>query len=250
MRVGDFLRVAVQAFLFPQECVICECWLARPDFSTVCDDCLSQLCPLRAPICRICGVDVPGLVEDSYGLCPECRREAPAFDLCRSWGAYEGNLRRLVRRYKFSGMMRLAVPLAERLASLWESEFSSLSFDWIIPVPTHPRRTRARGFDHTLILSKQLSRAIGCRVLCGGVRRVRNTLPLFGLPPAERRRTLKGAFAVKEAERMAHRNVVVVDDILTTGSTVNEVCGLLRNHTSVDRLAVLTVARVPTTRYL
>ncbi len=117
-----------------------------------------------------------------------------------------------------------------------------IDFDWIVPVPTHPRRRRERGYDHTALLAKGLSRRLNLPVF-KGVRRIRHTAPQFGLDRADRRGNLRGAFAVSRPERLRGASILLVDDVMTTGATVDEISRTLRRDAGVAGIVVLVVAR-------
>ncbi len=186
---------------------------------------------------------MPGNLLDTGYPCLRCRRRPPCFDRARAWGLYQGNLRELLRQYKFQGHPRLAAPLAERLAEAFARYFQTESFDLVTPVPLHVRRERERGFDQTRLLAERLSRRLGIP-LGGKVIRVKRTEPQFGLDLKARRHNLAGAFQVREPESFRRRNVLIVDDIMTTGTTVQELGATLRKSAEVRRIGVLTVARV------
>lgn len=148
----------------------------------------------------------------------------------------------MLRHYKFRGQARLAAPLAERLARAFDRHFAADGWDLLVPVPLHPRRERERGFDQTRLLAARLSRRLGIP-LGGRVVRVKRTEPQFGLDLKDRRRNLAGAFKVGDPERFHHRRVLIVDDIMTTGTTVQELSTALKSAEAAG-IGVLTVARV------
>ena len=164
------------------------------------------------------------------------------FDKASSWGPYQGELRSLLTEYKFRGSRRLDSPLAELLAETFEREFSDAGVNGLVPVPIHPRRIRDRGFDHTLALVRKLAPKLALPIE-QPVKRIRNTAPQYGLDPAARRRNLKGAFALTADLNLSEARLLLVDDILTTGTTAGELSGLLKRG-GCQWTGVLTVARV------
>ena len=111
-------------------------------------------------------------------------------------------------------------------------------------MPLHPRRVAERGFHPTLALARVLAAELRIPVF-RGLKRVRHTPPQFGLGCEDRSRNVAGAFILENVEDLAERHLLLVDDVLTTGSTVNEVCRLLRRKSEVGQIMVLTVARAP-----
>ena len=242
MRIDTLLRKIPQALFFPQACVLCNEWVLNRDFSPLCQTCLLSLEEHNQRICYYCGITLPGSVLETQGTCAACRADTIPFDFARSYGSYAGNLRKLIWKFKFEGHRRLSNPLA----SFLESSLSKAGLPghpaWIVPVPVHPSRKRTRGFDQTALLSRALSRRLRVPVF-RGLRRVKATRPQPGLTVQERRENVREAFSLCESEQLADRDVLIVDDVWTTGITIAEICRLLR-ETSVDRIIVVTLARV------
>jgi len=175
-------------------------------------------------------------------VCALCRAGERSFDWARSTGPYEGKLRDVIRKFKFDGFRRLAYPLARRLANEYSFHRGPFTADSLVPVPLHRRRKRERGFDQTLALARILGSQLGLPVL-RAVRRVRYTAPQFGLDRLERTKNVRGAFKISCDERVAGRRPLLVDDVMTTGATVSEICSLLRKEGHAQEIMVLTVAR-------
>lgn len=153
-------------------------------------------------------------------------------------------MREVIRKFKFEGFQRLALPLAGLLHECWLQSKLELQIDSILPVPLHPKRRRQRGFDQTLLLSRILSRRLKIPIY-RGLRRIRNTNPQFGLDLHERHRNIRGAFALKDPIPIAGSTVLLIDDVLTTGTTVGEISHLLRRESEVNKIVILTLARAP-----
>lgn len=242
VRIVDALSRTLKALLVPQGCALCGVWTLNDDLSPLCRSCLSSFRRLPRPLCHFCGAPTPGCVLEGFAVCRMCRASPQPFDYVRAGGLYEGSLRRALRRYKFDGFQRLAAPLAGfMLEALLESGLE-LDFDWVVAVPSHARRRRQRGFDHTGRLARALSADLAAPVF-KKVRRKRDTAPQFGLNREQRRRNLRGAFEVSGPERLRGSRILLIDDILTTGATVAELCRLLRNQARPKLVFVLVAAR-------
>lgn len=228
------------AVLFPQQCVLCQAWVANPEWSPLCRECREELAPDRLPICHYCGIPVPGELTRESGCCTQCRRTPPPFDWARGWGWFEGDLRRLVHAFKFGGSRRLAHPLSGLLAEVLQRAAEPPP-EWVVAVPCHPQRRRRRGFDQARLLADSLARRLGVP-LFRGVRRTRPTRPQPGLGRTERRRNLRDAFGLRGAKRLRERRVLVVDDVMTSGATVEELSALLR-EAGCRSIGVAVVAR-------
>lgn len=135
-------------------------------------------------------------------------------------------------------------PLSQLLQVTYERQLKGRSPDLLVAVPSHRKRVNERGFDHVGRLVGSLSRRLGLPAF-KGLRREINTLPQFGLDVEERLRNLEKAFSLSGTEDLDGKAVLLVDDVMTTGTTVLRICELLRDQSSVDRIDVLTVARVP-----
>lgn len=147
---------------------------------------------------------------------------------------FDDTLREIIHHLKYADRVSLAGPCGELMkASLDREPFTG---DLIIPVPLHPQRERERGFNQAELLARRLGREVDRKVL----RRKKNTRSQTGLSRAQRNENLRGAFEVR---RPVRDTVIVVDDVYTTGSTVNEVAKVLK-HAGASRVEVLTLARV------
>ena len=179
-----------------------------------------------------------------HGTCSQCRAQGNPFDFARAYGNYQGELRSLIHKFKFGHHQRLNHPLAALLQHCYERSGLDVEPDWIVPVPPHVRRRRERGSDQTLILSRALSQRLKIPVF-KGLSRVKPTVPQSGLNLQERRKNIGHAFRLSQADRLADKTIVLVDDVMTTGTTISEICRLIRMEIRIRTILVLTVARVP-----
>lgn len=233
----------LQAFFFPQPCVLCREPARSPDLSPLCSSCRGSLEPLQGPVCWECGVPLPGSLGDEGARCFYCLTRGFHFERARAWGSYCGKLREVIRHFKFEGQKRLAAPLADCLAQVWSREFRREPFDWIVPVPAHRKRRRQRGFDQTLLLARALSGTVSLPVF-PHLERCRSTPPLPGLSRRARRRALQGAFQVRRPQSLAGTRVLLVDDVMTTGTTLDVISSVLKEQAEVRAIGAVTVARV------
>jgi len=202
------------------------------------------------PLCRPCAAELPwlqrGCPQCAYplvdagppGRCGRCQRQPPAFDVTEALFHYRPPVDYLVKRLKFSGELALGPLLGELLAARIGRRTEPLP-QQLIPVPLHPVRQRERGFNQATELAHSLGRHLRiplARHLC---RRRRNTGAQSLLPLSARRLNLRDAFAVR-GQCAAH--VAIVDDVMTTGHTVNELARVLRRAGAV-RIEVWVIAR-------
>lgn len=206
----------------------------------VCERCLREPEPLDADyFCISCRTPfVNSFPLDSEGRCALCRSGLRAFDAAYSFGSYGGSLRELIHLLKYQGMQPLARPLgAYLLRSLPRDE----AFDAIVPVPLHWWRRWNRGFNQSELLARALSRSTGIPVR-DALRRTRPTASQAGLSNTARRRNMVQAFRCRREIAVRGKRILLVDDVMTTGSTATA-CARALKGAGATRVAVLTVAR-------
>src|SRR5262245_7113125 len=232
---------ALFSLFFPDDCRICGNALQEATRVPVCARCLKKPEPLSAEFfCAICRTPFQnGFPLDSEGRCAICRSGLRGFDAAYCYGFYEGALRKLIHQFKYSGMQPLAHTLGGLLSAALPREER---FDAIVPVPLHWRRQWGRAFNQSELLAKELGRRTGL-VVVHALRRVRPTATQAGLTNAARRRNVSGAFACVRAAGVKGKSVLLIDDVMTTGST-GAACASVLKRAGVKRVALLTVARV------
>jgi ComF family protein len=171
-------------------------------------------------MCRRCGVEL----ESAQSQCA-CRGRIRALARLRSAVAYEGPVELAVQRFKYEGWRRLAGPLALLLAERLVVE--GLAAHYVVPVPLHPGRLRQRGFNQAELLARELSRRLALAKPPGDLIRTRATPPQVGHDRLWRLQNVRGAFAWRGAD-LAGRSLLLIDDVATTGSTLDACAAALR----------------------
>ncbi len=229
------------SLIFPDNCRICDEPLTGYGRAPVCRKCLESPRPLTAEIfCAKCRM--PFLREralDEGGLCRICAAGASAFDAAYAWGGYDGVLKDLIHCFKFHGMRSLGRQLGQYLA---EAMPRTERIDAIVPMPIHWTRRMVRGFNQCESLAAELSRHTGLPVM-KALKKTRRTEKQSVLAGAKRRRNVRGSFGAVDAGAIKGKRLLLLDDVLTTGATVNAAAAELKKHGAL-RVAVLTVARV------
>jgi ComF family protein len=211
----------------------------------VCRDCLSRPEPLSAEFfCASCRTPFQNAFPlDAEGRCALCRHGLRGFDAAYCFGSYEGALRELIHLYKYNGIRTLAGPLGELLAAAVPRDER---FDAVTPVPLHWRRQWRRGFNQSELLARRLAARYGIPMV-PTLRRARPTLVQAGLSNTGRRSNVAAAFRCRRdaqrAGRIAGRRLLLVDDVMTTGSTA-AACASALKRAGAARVALVTVARV------
>ena len=183
-------------------------------------------------------VSYPG--ADNSVLCGRCLRNPPIFDEVVPVFAYQGVVARLIQGMKFSGRLSHARLLGSLMGLRLRDSIMDIP-ELLIPVPLHRRRLRERGFNQSLELARHINRYIGRReILPDTCVRQRYTASQADLPAKQRRRNVRNAFSCRAAIKARH--VAIIDDVMTTGSTVNEIARLLKNA-GVEEIQIWCVAR-------
>jgi ComF family protein len=230
--------------------VTCGVILDSPIDGPVCPSCWRAVVPITPPVCHTCGNALPWWRERdrAHECCARCRRLGSALAASRAAGAYDGVLRQLIHCLKYEGRRTLAVGLGgimrERGADVLEGA------DLVVPVPLHWRRQHTRGFNQ----ADDLAHSLGLPVV-RALRRVRATSPQFGLSASRRHRNVAGAFAPRRRGWLHRRRhdprlheacVVLVDDVSTTGATL-QACAEALKAAGAREVRALTAARALST---
>jgi len=235
---------AVLALVYPNVCELCgaeRAGRAEGYVGALCRGRPGALRRIRAPFCDRCGLPFAGDVGGAF-VCANCADLDLQFDSARAAVVATAFLLDVVHRYKYGGGTWFEPFLAGLLVEAAAPELGRESWDWLVPVPLHPLRERERGFNQSDRLARQLARATGIPVGSGLVRRVGATETQALLDRRDRAKNVARAFAVPRPSALAGCRVVVVDDVLTTGSTTSAVAAVLR-QAGARAVTVWTVAR-------
>lgn len=225
--------------LLPAACPLCGGSPEQGATEVLCAACLDGIHPPDSACCPRCALPYP-LPFGHDHLCEDCLRHEPPFLWTRCLGWYEGTLRQAVQRFKYHGAVHLDRPLGRLLATSLEQARTSFRPDLLIAVPLCRQRLRERTYNQSLLLARELGRHWRLPAPSRQLRRVRPTPPQQGLTARERRRNLKGAFAL--AEPLDGERVLLVDDVMTTGATARE-CGATLLAGGASAVAVAVLAR-------
>ncbi|MEM7569306.1 MAG: ComF family protein [Pseudomonadota bacterium] len=227
-------------FVLPPRCQACGALTDRQ--LGLCSQCWQQLSFITQPFCTRCGVpfefDIPGT-----SICASCLRRPPAFDVAFSPLVYDDMARTLILQLKYGD--RLAH--ARLLGTLMASQVAQLGLvdPLVLPIPLHHWRLMGRRFNQAALLAKEVARTQGLTLDVLTLLRHKATPRQQGLNRSERQRNVRSAFALRRGrqERIKGRDILLVDDVFTTGATVEACCKPLRKG-GAKRIAVLTAARV------
>ena len=219
-------------FLFPSRCPLCgntsDCVLYNP----LCSACWSRIEKYTGPSCGICGIPV---VSPLATLCESCMKEKPPYAKIFYYGIYEGALREAVHLLKFNGISRLAKPLGRLLAELPRTRV-----DAVVPVPLHPKRLLQREFNQAALIGRHLARRIQVPFLSHALAKLRDTPPQTEVSGKERLKNVRKAY--RASDRVAGLELLLVDDVVTTGATVGE-CAKALMQAGAKSVTVAAAAR-------
>lgn len=208
-----------------------------------CSECYKAVEPITVPFCERCGLP---FTTGPLHVCGRCFRREPAFHRARAWAYYDRTGRSLqplstaIQRFKYQRDLSTGAVLAELAAE--HCTLETEDYDYILPVPLHLDRLRWRGFNQSLLLAQAIGKKHEIRVDPFLLRRIKPTPPQTQLNERERRANVKGAFTVSEPERLTEQRVLLVDDVFTSGATVEECARTLYQRGAQD-VDVFTLAR-------
>lgn len=255
----------VVATVFPADCRVCGGPLVGADDSSilipVCDGCVAGIHrqgdgARPMVLCGCCGealdmesVRFVGAHVPAEGLlCSECRLARPAFERAVAYGLYEDELREMIHLLKYERMRAVARPLGSKLAAAMRMLENAAAKELVVvAVPLFPAKERARGYNQAVLLAESALSELkktspGWRLRRDALRRTRDTESQFALTPKQRRANLRGAFVVDDSADLMGREVMLVDDIYTSGATARECARVLR-RAGAAKVWVATAAR-------
>ena len=232
---------ALGTLFHPPHCAGCDTPTSAGDH--LCERCLADVEKrrLRPPFCAICSEPFEGAIDRAF-TCPNCHDRRFRFGAAVATYRSRGLVRDLIHAFKYNGRFELRRPLAAWLAQgLRDVRLSEPGIDALVPVPLHPRRKRERGFNQAQVLAEHISDAASLTVE-PLLRRIRYTTTQTNFDRRERIENLRGAFDLAKGAVVRERNLVLVDDVFTTGSTADE-CALVLRQAGAASVRVLTIAR-------
>jgi ComF family protein len=238
VRVGDYVRAGVKQlldFALPARCAGCGTIVA--EVHSFCADCWTQIEFLGETGCGVCGMP---LQATEAATCGACLASPPRIARTRAAVAYGELSRSLAIRLKYGRKVAIARTMARYMAPLIAQHSSDTL---LVPVPLHRTRLWQRGFNQSALVASELSRRLRLRSDYLALRRRKRTPALKGMTPIQRRNAVAGAFAIRDAQAVQGKTVILIDDVLTTGSTA-EACARILQRAGAKRVELITWARV------
>ena len=220
--------------IFPVYCLICKKQLSYQTNTYLCDACKQKLTLINGKVCNKCGRPFIN------GICGICREKQFCFSKARASGIYDGSVRKCIHLLKYKKKTYLLNTLFE--VFLLPNSLDFLSCDLIVPVPLHWIREYSRGFNQAELIGKKISKRFNIPLSKTSLKRTRATPSQTGLSLKERTKNIKGAFSVRNSQKLNGKRILLVDDVMTTGATVNE-CSRVLLQAGAREILVYTLAR-------
>ncbi|MFA5388368.1 MAG: ComF family protein [Candidatus Omnitrophota bacterium] len=226
--------------LYPVLCRVCG---GRTDKynRNVCPACAKSIKERLPPFCARCGRRLEGDPEQ-VNVCADCKKDEPYFD--RAWSAfhYDGPLKGLIHDFKYRKITSLSSDFTTLMAGFMKKYGVGRKCGMILPVPMSPARLFEREINHSGILARKLGKEMRIPYYGNTLRKIKDTLPQSKLKRQERVKNLRSSFSLKSGSSVRGKNILLVDDLFTTGSTVNE-CSRLLKESGAGYVEVITLAR-------
>ncbi|MCF8037304.1 MAG: ComF family protein [Desulfobacteraceae bacterium] len=272
-KAGVRLRQSVSDALFPKTCHACGNFIPverrahgadpaelaglppkaafyRVMHPYLCPACMTDYAPVGTPLCTRCGAPFESRADGDH-LCGDCITRKKHFSRARACAVYDGALLNLIHAYKYQRRIGLAKPFGLLMYLEFMRHYSNAGIDTVAAVPLHQRRLRSRGYNQAFLMIRHWPQMLqkngqlpsaGFRIDADILIRRKNTATQTGLNRRTRIKNMKNAFVVKHPDRVAGKNVLLVDDVYTTGSTAEE-CARVLVRAGAAGVFVLTLAR-------
>ena len=221
--------------LFPRRCPVCD-GIVMPKGRLICRECLRQLSPVKGPVCKKCGKEVM-TAEIEY--CFDCEKHKRTFEYGLALFNYEETARKSMAKIKYKNKREYLDFYGKAVAARYETLILRMDAQALVPVPVHPARRKERGFNQAELLARRIGECLSIPVMPQLLLRNKNTMPQKGLDPSGRLKNLEEAFKAGK-EMNGVKGVILVDDIYTTGSTI-EACTRVLKKAGIKRVYFLTI---------
>ncbi|MFH1245289.1 MAG: ComF family protein [Candidatus Omnitrophota bacterium] len=245
LHISNGVKSFINLF-YPLSCYICHAKLSPLKDMPLCDHCWQEIRLNPPPSCRKCGIHLPAFSQKEAHFCKKCQTSSYYFKKASSACIYEGIVKKCVHLFKYKRKLALAKPLSRLLVDFTYNFIDIKKIDLIVPVPLHPKKFRQRQFNQARILAQAVSSAFAGRLEDKALVKIKDHPAQANLSQAKRINNVQNSFRVKNLPAVKDKNILLIDDVLTTAATVNE-CAKVLWEAGAKTIEVLTLAR--TERY-
>lgn len=221
--VSKILNYIIE-FIYPPKCMACDNIIPLENERWICDKCRSLFKYIEGNTCKICGI----ILEKSKSKCVDCIERNNIFNTNKAIFIYEGIIQDIIHKFKYGKKPYLGKGLGVLMLNrLLLTPYIFKDINYIVPIPIHKNRMRNRGFNQSELLAKEISKGLGLPMASNLIIRKKDTKPQSAFSPLGRKNNLKDAFVVNKKYNLKNKNILLIDDIYTTGSTLNACCEVL-----------------------
>lgn len=238
--------VSLINLLFPSNCKVCDEELNFIKEKYICTRCISKTIFISRPFCIKCGKQLLKIFKNEQIECKDCKNNRKYFYMARTMAIYTGAIKQAILLLKYQKKQIMANLLSNLMINYLLTNLPEYRYqtDVILPVPLHKKRYNQRGFNQAELIAKKLSKPLNKKIYTNVLIKTKETLPQVGLSLKQRRTNLIGAFSINKNKKniIERKNILLIDDVYTTGSTVNE-CSKVLLKEGAKRIYVYTIAR-------
>ena len=227
--------------LYPRHCFACDKSLHEEKNTYICESCLEIIETTEAKRCSKCGLKLGSGITSSSKGCPEGKNNKLRFEKCFFVSDNTEPVKTLIHQFKYKKHTCLATPLGYLLTNLLYQK-TICEIDFVVPVPLHWKKKQERGFNQSELMAKKICNELSIPISINNLHRVKNTLSQTQLSRIQRQKNVKSAFKVKNPEKFYQKNVLLVDDVLTTGMTASE-CAKSLENAGTNNVFLIALAR-------
>ena len=231
IKIKEFFgKMLAEIFVDKYNCIVCDAELRQPSEYGLCDECKAKLTLIQNKICKKCG----RLQLNEADYCLTCQEHKRDFDFARSCVVYDDVAKEIVRGIKFGSKKYFAKYVANYLVDRYNDTFNNVKVDIVVPVPLTKKSKVARGYNQSWEIAKAFAKAVDLTADDSVLAKIKDTQEQARLSGSEREENIVGAFEVKLPEKVKDKSVLIIDDVMTTGSTASEIARILKKAKAKD----------------
>ncbi len=228
--------------IYPRFCLLCLKKINSASEYNICSLCALTIKPIKPPFCVKCGTVLKQISQIRNNGCSKCTNKKYYFDQALSACKYQGSIKTLLHLFKYKHKIKTGNFLADILIKFITDNLDINNIDLILAVPLHKHKFRERGFNQAQVLANRIGIKLGIRNSVNNLCRIKKTTSQVKLTADKRRNNTLGAFISKKPEEFKDKRILLIDDIFTTGSTINQ-CARILKQSKAARITCLTIAR-------